>query len=125
PQTPAPSTRRSARMLQGRSTSQAAGTGRHPSTRLAGRRTRGPAAVVAAVTACLLAAPAPAPAAVAEDAPAYEWGGVAITGGGYVPGIVYNPTEPGLVYARTDIGGAYRLDRDADRWVPLLDHVGW
>src|SRR5690606_23826385 len=71
------------------------------------------------------AAPAPAPAAVAEDAPAYEWGGVAITGGGYVPGIVYNPTEPGLVYARTDIGGAYRLDRDADRWVPLLDHVGW
>ncbi|MCT9820938.1 xyloglucanase [Microbacterium sp. W1N] len=67
------------------------------------------------------------PASGADDAaaPAYDWSGVAIGGGGYVPGIVYNQTEPGLVYARTDIGGAYRLDRAADEWVPLLDHVGW
>ncbi|MGC4174574.1 carbohydrate-binding protein [Demequina sp.] len=55
----------------------------------------------------------------------YEWSNVAISGGGYVPGIIYNQTEPGLVYARTDIGGAYRLDRDSDEWVPLLDHIGW
>src|SRR5699024_5404154 len=55
----------------------------------------------------------------------YTWSNAQIEGGGYVPGIVYNPTEEGLVYARTDIGGAYRLDRDSDRWIPLLDHVGW
>ncbi|WP_394551727.1 xyloglucanase [Agromyces sp. MMS24-JH15] len=57
--------------------------------------------------------------------PGYEWSNAAISGGGYVPGIIYNPTEEGLVYARTDIGGAYRLDRATDEWVPLLDHVGW
>ena len=53
----------------------------------------------------------------------YTWRNVQIEGGGFVPGIVFHPTERGLVYARTDIGGAYRLDPDTDRWIPLLDHV--
>jgi xyloglucan-specific exo-beta-1,4-glucanase len=55
----------------------------------------------------------------------YTWKNVEIVGGGYVPGIIFNQGEPGLVYARTDIGGAYRLDTETNRWVPLLDHVGW
>ncbi|MFT4258478.1 carbohydrate-binding protein [Microbacterium sp.] len=66
-----------------------------------------------------------ASASTAAADPDYEWGNAAIEGGGYVPGIIYNQTEEGLVYARTDVGGAYRLDREADRWVPLLDHIGW
>ncbi len=41
-------------------------------------------------------------AAVAEN---YTWRNAEIVGGGFVTGIVYNRTEPGLVYARTDIGG--------------------
>ncbi len=53
----------------------------------------------------------------------YRWRNAEMVGGGFVPGIVFNQAEPGLVYARTDIGGAYRLERD--RWVPLLDWVGW
>ncbi len=55
----------------------------------------------------------------------YSWKNVEVVGGGFVPGIIFNTTEPGLVYARTDIGGAYRLDTTTNRWIPLLDWVGW
>lgn len=55
----------------------------------------------------------------------YEWSSVAIGGGGYVTGMVYNPGEEGLVYARTDIGGLYRRSsRDNDTWQPLTDFLG-
>ena len=46
-------------------------------------------------------------------------------GGGFIPGIIFSTTEPGLVYARTDIGGAYRLDPESGRWIPLLDWIGF
>jgi xyloglucan-specific exo-beta-1,4-glucanase len=55
----------------------------------------------------------------------YTWKNVEVVGGGFVPGIIFNMTEPGLVYARTDIGGAYRLDTTTNRWIPLLDWIGW
>ncbi len=55
----------------------------------------------------------------------YRWSNAEMVGGGFVPGIVFNQSEPGLVYARTDIGGAYRLDRRTGQWVPLLDWIGW
>ena len=47
----------------------------------------------------------------AADSP-YSWGNVEIVGGGFVPGIIFNQTEKNLIYARTDIGGAYRLGPD-------------
>ncbi len=55
----------------------------------------------------------------------YRWRNVEIVGGGYVPGIIYNQSEADLVYARTDIGGAYRWNPGTGRWVPLLDFLGW
>jgi photosystem II stability/assembly factor-like uncharacterized protein len=55
----------------------------------------------------------------------YTWRNAQIVGGGFVDGIVFNPTEPGLAYARTDIGGAYRWDYAARRWVPLMDFTGF
>jgi hypothetical protein len=53
----------------------------------------------------------------------YAWENVQIVGGGFVDGIVFHPTEKGLRYARTDIGGAYRWNDAARHWEPLLDWV--
>jgi hypothetical protein len=51
----------------------------------------------------------------------YSWSNVKIVGGGYVPGLYFHPTQQGLMYARTDIGGAYRWGPNDSQWVPLLD----
>ncbi|HAJ79895.1 MAG TPA: hypothetical protein DCO75_08995, partial [Fibrobacteres bacterium] len=55
---------------------------------------------------------------------ACAWVNVSIGGGGgFVPDIIYNPTQRGLVYARTDMGGIYRLDTASKTWLPLTDWV--
>ncbi|RUS34089.1 endo-1,4-beta-glucanase [Jimgerdemannia flammicorona] len=51
----------------------------------------------------------------------YKWGNVKIGGGGFVPGIVYSSTQSGLLYARTDIGGAYRWTASKPQWTPITD----
>ncbi|RSD07878.1 xyloglucanase [Amycolatopsis eburnea] len=82
------------------------------------------AAALALLLPAAVAITAGAPAAPAAPA-SYTWRNAEIGGGGFVPGIVFNQTEPGLVYARTDIGGAYRWNPSTGRWLPLLDSVGW
>ena len=52
---------------------------------------------------------------------AYDWKSVQIHGGGYVPGIAFHPKAGGPVYARTDVGGAYRLASNRSDWSPLND----
>lgn len=53
----------------------------------------------------------------------YVWKSVAIHGGGFVTGLVFSPVKPGILYARTDIGGAYRYDPKNQSWIPLTDFV--
>jgi xyloglucan-specific exo-beta-1,4-glucanase len=55
---------------------------------------------------------------------AYKWKGVALLGGGFVSGVVFSPVEKGLVYARTDVGGAYRMNPADQSWTPLTDGFG-
>ncbi|MFJ5136826.1 RICIN domain-containing protein [Streptomyces sp. NPDC088707] len=54
----------------------------------------------------------------------YTWKNAQVVGGGYVTGLVFNPREKGLLYARTDMGGAYRWDSAAEQWIPLTDWLG-
>jgi len=55
----------------------------------------------------------------------YRWKSVQIVGGGFVDGIVFHPTVKGLVYCRTDIGGAYRRNAQTMRWEPMLDWISY
>jgi hypothetical protein len=51
----------------------------------------------------------------------YAWRNVTVGGGGFAPGIVFSTAERGLAWLRSDMGGAYRWDAGARRWVPLQD----
>jgi hypothetical protein len=82
------------------------------------------AVVAAAVAVVAQVATSTTPAAAAASEP-YNWRNVRIDGGGFVPGIIFSRAERNLIYARTDIGGAYRWNEAGQNWVPLLDHVGW
>ena len=53
-----------------------------------------------------------------------RWASVKFGGGGYVPGLVFHPTTPNVLYARTDIGGAYRWDPATSSWVAITDGFG-
>ena len=60
------------------------------------------------------------------NAAGYTWGNVYTGGGGgYIPNIIFNPSQKNLVYARTDIGGAYRWNSTTNLWVPLMDFTTW
>ncbi len=53
----------------------------------------------------------------------YRYRHLPIGGGGYVTGFFFHPADPSVLYCRTDIGGVYRFDVDAQAWVSLIDHV--
>jgi xyloglucan-specific exo-beta-1,4-glucanase len=57
------------------------------------------------------------------NAQTYRWQNLPIGGGGFVSGLIMSKTEKDLMYARTDVGGAYRWDARNNAWIPLLDWV--
>ena len=79
-------------------------------------------AVLCASMLCGTAAVMPATMVKATDSieSSYEWGTMRIGGGGFVSGIV---TGKDVMYARTDVGGAYRYNYDTESWEQLLAFV--
>src|SRR5690606_28316217 len=98
----------------------------------------GPLLAIAAFATTCMRPPdpnAPSPESASEEADAssrsasvpsqpYEWKSVVIMGGGFVTGLLYSPVEAGILYARTDIGGAYRYDPKGRSWIPVTDFIG-
>ena len=73
---------------------------------------------------CLFGIPVlPVSAAEKPKAVPYTWKSVQIVGGGFVDGFVFHPTAKDVLYARTDMGGAYRRNAKTKRWEPMLDWV--
>jgi photosystem II stability/assembly factor-like uncharacterized protein len=72
----------------------------------------------------LLTIVAPSPAEVLAPQP-YVYESIPWGGGGYVPGFAYHPKAKDILYTRTDIGGLYRYDFAAHKWIALTDHIGW
>jgi hypothetical protein len=79
----------------------------------------------------LVAQPKPSPTTSAvPSAPAaptasgkYSWRNAQIGGGGFVTGFVFNASRKDMLYARTDMGGAYRWEAKAGQWIPLTDWI--
>jgi xyloglucan-specific exo-beta-1,4-glucanase len=62
----------------------------------------------------------------AAGSEAYNWRSVVTNGGGgFIPGIIFNAKQKDLIYARTDIGGAYRWNAATSSWSSISDSVGW
>lgn len=51
----------------------------------------------------------------------WDWSSLPYGGGGYISGLVFHPSRPEVLYARTDVGGVYRLDKEKQLWIPLTD----
>jgi photosystem II stability/assembly factor-like uncharacterized protein len=76
------------------------------------------------VTMALCGACLRTPAADSLTSEPYQWHNAVIGGGGFVTGLVAHPHAKNLIYARTDVGGAYRWDENSQRWVPITDSFG-
>ena len=80
--------------------------------------------VLTVVLAAGLAPPAVFSQTTSVPSQPYVWKNVKVVAGGFIPGIIFNTKQPGLVYCRTDIGSSYKWDSQARCWIPLTDWCG-
>ncbi len=60
-----------------------------------------------------------------DKSQSYFWRNVVTGGGGgFVVDVIFNHKQKDLIYARTDIGGAYRWNPKTGTWIQLLAWVG-
>jgi photosystem II stability/assembly factor-like uncharacterized protein len=79
------------------------------------------ALMVAAIGVSLAGAvPTPARTRNADISSLYTWKPMVITAGGWVTGMVVHPTTPNVIYARTDVGGAWKWDANTQRWTQIF-----
>ena len=71
-----------------------------------------------------LAATPAAQSAQSGGSATYNWKNVVILGGGFVSGIIFSHVEKDLIYARTDVGGAYRWNQAEKSWTAITDEFG-
>ena len=66
------------------------------------------------------------PTSAPTSVPSYSWKNVRIVAGGFVDGLYFHPKQQGLMYAKTDVGGAYRWSTAMGdtEWIPLQDFIG-
>ncbi|MDR2577532.1 MAG: hypothetical protein LBC70_01795, partial [Chitinispirillales bacterium] len=64
------------------------------------------------------------PAVAQAQADEFRWGNVMMGGGGFVSAIITSKDERNLIYARTDVGGAYRWNEANKSWISIMDWVG-
>jgi photosystem II stability/assembly factor-like uncharacterized protein len=57
---------------------------------------------------------------VSDSNDQYSFSQIAMTAGGWVTGIVAHPAEPDVLFARTDVGGAYRWNAATERWEQMI-----
>ncbi len=53
----------------------------------------------------------------------YEWNSFQIHAYGWTTGVFTHPKNPDIVWARTDVGGAYKLDLGSDKWICMTDCI--
>jgi xyloglucan-specific exo-beta-1,4-glucanase len=58
-----------------------------------------------------------------SSAQQYKWSSLPVGGAGFVSGIITSAQQQNLIYARTDVGGAYRWDESFKGWIPMTDFI--
>lgn len=61
------------------------------------------------------------PLAAGAFAQTHTWKTLKVGGAGFVSGLAASRTVPNLIYARTDVGGAYRWNETTDSWESITD----